>query len=448
MYHEIKCDPLRDYEHGAAPRRAGDLAEGGFLIPFGFNGEPNAAKSFVELSKEKTTFVILVLPRPCSSFPHSWLDGRRACLSFVVRTLSKTLCTLVLELFWRGLFVHCHLIAAVFAEEGVFSYADDDENPLLSPAARNRVTMVDIQLGCHTIRSHGTTVARFHMHDWIMLILLVVIDAILNVIEPFHRFVGKDMMTDLRYPLKSNTVPFWAVPLIGIILPIFIFTCIYFKKQNVYDLHNAILGLLFSVLVTGVLTDAIKDAVGRPRPDFFWRCFPDGIDAYDKVTTSVICHGDKSVIKEGHKSFPSGHSSWSFAGLGFLAWYLAGKIRVFDRSGHVAKLCIVLLPLLCAALVAISRVDDYWHHWQDVFAGGFLGLFVASFCYLQFFPPPYDSDGWGPHAYFRALEESRSVSAPASALDLTSEEHNRLVSRGSNATLAAMEAGVRNRAGL
>ncbi|KAG6537700.1 hypothetical protein ZIOFF_002795 [Zingiber officinale] len=272
----------------------------------------------------------------------------------------------------------------------------------------HQVKMPDIQMGPHTLRSHGTKVLRFHMQDWIILILLAIIDGCLNVIEPFHRFVGRDMMTDLRYPMKKNTVPFWAVPILGIVLPFLIILGIYFKRNNVLDLHNAVLGLLFSTFITGVLTDAIKDAVGRPRPDFFWRCFPDGIPKYDNITTGVVCHGVKSVIKEGHKSFPSGHSSWSFAGLGFLSWYLAGKLQAFDGRGHVAKLCIVFLPLLLASLVAISRVDDYWHHWQDVFAGGFLGLVVASFCYLQFFPPPYDLDGWLPHAYLREMSDSRN----------------------------------------
>ena len=41
---------------------------------------------------------------------------------------------------------------------------------------------------------------------------------------------------------------------------------------------------------------------------------------------NVISHGDKSVIKEGHKSFPGGLTSWSFTGLGFLLLYLSGKI--------------------------------------------------------------------------------------------------------------------------
>ncbi|KAK3036704.1 hypothetical protein RJ639_030528 [Escallonia herrerae] len=299
--------------------------------------------------------------------------------------------------------------------------------------------MSSIDLGCrHTIKSHGASVARKHRHDWLILLLLAGIEVILNIIHPFYRFVGKDMMTDLKYPLKDNTVPVWAVPktdstgdaqLYAVLLPIAVFLLFYIRRKDIYDLHHSILGLLFAVLITGVLTDAIKDAVGRPRPDFFWRCFPDGVDNYDRWG-DVICHGKDSVIKEGHKSFPSGHASWSFAGLGFLSLYLSGKIKAFDRRGHVAKLCIVFLPLLAASLVAVSRVDDYWHHWQDVFAGGLLGLVVATFCYLQFFPAPYHTEGWGPYAYFRAVEESRSNSRPVNASEV--EVANQQPSRSGN----------------
>ncbi|XP_015693877.1 lipid phosphate phosphatase 2-like isoform X2 [Oryza brachyantha] len=307
-----------------------------------------------------------------------------------------------------------------------------------------------IHLGAPTphITSHGSKVVRLHMYDWIVLILLVAVDGILNVIEPFHRFVGSDMMTDLRYPMKDNTVPFWAVPIIGIIGPIIIITGIYFKRRNVYDFHHAIL-----VLITAVITDAIKDGVGRPRPDFFWRCFPDGLPAYDTVTTGVLCHGEASVIKEGHKSFPSGHTSWSFAGLGFLSWYVAGKIKAFDRRGHVAKLCIVLLPLILAALVAVSRVDDYWHHWQDVFAGGILGLVVSSFCYLQFFPMPSDENGLWPHAYARhilnpdQLESNptpTSVDRPNSLPSGSFRSSNGLEMGNASQALDSMEAGRRH----
>ncbi|XP_054775799.1 lipid phosphate phosphatase 2-like isoform X2 [Prosopis cineraria] len=252
--------------------------------------------------------------------------------------------------------------------------------------------MPEIQLGAHTIRSHGAKVARRHLHDWLILILLAVIDVILNVIDPFHRFVGEWMLTDLRFPLKDNTIPFWAVPLIAILVPLIVILVYYIIRKDVYDFHQAILGLLDSVLITAVVTDAIKDGIGRPRPDFFWRCFPNGKEVIDTYTRDVQCTGRASVVKEGYKSFPSGHTSWSFAGLGFLAWYLSGKVRAFDRRGHIAKLCIVFLPILMAAMVGVSRVDDYWHHWQDVFAGGLLGITVASFCYLQFFPPPHDRD--------------------------------------------------------
>ncbi|KAH7516447.1 hypothetical protein FEM48_Zijuj10G0136100 [Ziziphus jujuba var. spinosa] len=77
------------------------------------------------------------------------------------------------------------------------------------------------------------------------------------------------------------------------------------------------------------------------------------------------------LIRENQGVFLHSGASW------FSCIILIKERRVFDRRGHVAKLCIVFLPLLVAALVGISRVDDYWHQWQYVFAGGLLGLFVS-----------------------------------------------------------------------
>ncbi|KAG8373749.1 hypothetical protein BUALT_Bualt11G0057300 [Buddleja alternifolia] len=183
-----------------------------------------------------------------------------------------------------------------------------------------------------------------------------------------------------------------------VLLPIVIFLLFYRRRGDIYDFHHAILGLLFSILVTGVLTLSVAVAVGRPRPDFFWRCFPDGKDAYDQWG-GVVCHGDTRVVRNGHKSLPSGHASWSFAGLGFLSLYLSGKIKVFDRRGHVTKLCAVLLPLFVASLV---RVNDNQHHWQDVF-----NLFGSVHILLSA-ALPTSLSWWRTYTYLEILEELRT----------------------------------------
>ena len=116
----------------------------------------------------------------------------------------------------------------------------------------------------------------------------------------------------------------------------------------------------------------------RPRPDYYWRCYPDGV-----VPDDLHCTGDSSDVIEGRKSFPSGHSSCEyiiniiirrlllllvgiFTGLVYLSLYLAGKLLIFHQSGrgHSLRLLLVLTPLLVAVMVAISRVRDYWHHWE------------------------------------------------------------------------------------
>lgn len=63
-----------------------------------------------------------------------------------------------------------------------------------------------------TLRGASYKLLRFHLHDWICLLILAILVVVLNVINPFHRFVGETMMGDLMYPLLSNTVPTAAVP--------------------------------------------------------------------------------------------------------------------------------------------------------------------------------------------------------------------------------------------
>lgn len=59
------------------------------------------------------------------------------------------------------------------------------------------------------------------------------------------------------------------------------------------------------------------------------------VDPIFGLSTEAICtQTDLAILKDGFRSFPSGHSSLSFAGLGFLAFYL-GKFNVLMSSHPV-----------------------------------------------------------------------------------------------------------------
>ncbi|CAI5474091.1 unnamed protein product [Closterium sp. Yama58-4] len=146
------------------------------------------------------------------------------------------------------------------------------------------------------------------------------------------------------------------------------------------------LGLLFAFFSTILITDALKVSVGRPRPDFFIRCFPSGVPVYSS-SGNVLCNGNPSVVSEGRKSFPSGHASVSFSGLAYLSFFLAAKLHSLSSSAaHLWRLLPPALPLVGGVAVGITRIDDYWHFPFDVFVGSLIGISFAAICYFIHYP--------------------------------------------------------------
>lgn len=107
------------------------------------------------------------------------------------------------------------------------------------------------------------------------------------------------------------------------------------------------------------------------------------------MNSEFECTGEYWTVMDGRKSFPSGHSSFSFATMGFLSFYLMGKLKIFSEEGrgHSYRLIISFTPIVVALLVAISRTCDYHHWWQDIVVGSLIGLLIAYLCYRQYYPP-------------------------------------------------------------
>ncbi|KAH8272944.1 hypothetical protein KR018_011893, partial [Drosophila ironensis] len=215
----------------------------------------------------------------------------------------------------------------------------------------------------------------------------------------------------LRHPFHDSTVRNWMLYFIGVIIPVGVILAIEViisqnkaKSDNgnttsrryifmnhelpdwLIECYKKVGIYAFGAVVSQLTTDIAKYSIGRLRPHFIAVCQPqmaDGSTCDDaknlgKYIQEFTCKGVGSsarMLKEMRLSFPSGHSSFTFFAMVYLALYL--QARMTWRGSKLLRHLLQFIFIMVAWYTALSRVSDYKHHWSDVLAGSLIGSLCA-----------------------------------------------------------------------
>ncbi len=302
-------------------------------------------------------------------------------------------------------------------------------------------------------------VARYAVLDWLVVILFMVVASVVQSTQPHHALVNRSDDRQISFPLLPSQVGhyallFWstAAPMIVIFVVLLLRAALRHRRHSSapsssssssrssscnllaaiwHELHQSYLALALALTSTTAATGILKQSVGRPRPNFYALCM------WDENTMS--CHNSTEHVNEAYRSFPSGHSSSSFAGLVFLTLWLLHLIRRSEEARALAALAasahrgggasaplsmhqvdrelmhlhsrvlrtktmgggrasrmwlvyLCFLPVCVCTWIAMTRLVDYWHHFSDVLAGALIGSVFAWFNFHSKFERPSGLD--------------------------------------------------------
>jgi len=224
---------------------------------------------------------------------------------------------------------------------------------------------------------------------------------------------GEIVYPEFAYPLRNEIIPIYAAALMAFFIPFIVFLIVQIRARSFWDVNNATIGLLYSLIAAAVFQVFIKWLIGGLRPHFLAVCkpvIPDGLgfgaadngdefgangnvaNGYRQIMFDrSICTGDKKEINDSLESMPSGHTTAAFAGFVFLYLYLNAKLKVFANY-HPAmwKLIAIYAPLLGACLIGGALTIDEYHNWYDIFAGAVIGTMMAFSSYRMVYASVWD----------------------------------------------------------
>lgn len=270
----------------------------------------------------------------------------------------------------------------------------------------------------HTLRGKPRKIWTY-IFDWIFVIAFIVAFIIIGNIHGHQREFSLTDQSIMYTMAVHETVPSWLLVVCAAITPITIIVVwtlfipplgTYQRrrwmkgemawKERLWDVNLSLLGIGLALAAAITFTNTFKNLVGRPRPDFLDRCQPlPGATNPTPFTLSNSSVCTQTIyLADGYRSWPSGHSSTSWSGLGFLALFMAGRLNVLDTRGQVWKTALCLVPLCLAGFIAVSRLIDNRHHPFDVICGSILGMLFAWMAYRQYFPSIATAEGGRPYS--------------------------------------------------
>lgn len=254
-----------------------------------------------------------------------------------------------------------------------------------------------------------------YLLDWLVVLAIIAFAGstslwITPAVRPFN---PADPTISFPYQTKSK-IPNWLLIVLMALFPVIVIVVstllaspparLVGRKLKRSTLNPAILGLALSIATSMLLTDTMKNLIGKPRPDMLSRCDMDEtlIERYrygrGPLVGWEVCrtlHGTAKQLdelKDGFRSFPSGHASMSFSGLTYLSLFLffyvfptpslsssSPKFTAASsfRLPRIAGLFLCSIPVLIAIFVATTRVSDFRHHPFDVLFGSVEGFLCA-----------------------------------------------------------------------